>query len=165
MSSSSKFSSAFTYTLEISERELQEKVAMIMPLTKKSLFFSVIIYEPEIQLHSLNNEIGFFAHVDVVVPGGLKGSGRGMIKGKVVYDSADGAFYLNQPNIEGLEIDRIPRKVIPSITKTAQIILSKSLSKYPVYKLKDDDVKHQLAKSTLKSISIENECLLVTLGL
>jgi len=164
MFSFSQFSSAFTYTLEIPEQELQEKIDMMMPLERKSFFVTVVLSEPKVDLIQESNEIGFFSHVEVLIPGGLKGSGRGKIKGSVVYDADQGAFYLNNPSIEGLEIDRVPKKFYKKISAAIQVVLAKSLSKYPVYKLKDDDVKHQLAKSSLKSISVGNKTLLITLG-
>jgi len=164
MFSFSQFSSAFTYTLEIPEQELQEKIDMMMPLERKSFFATVVLSDPKVDLIKKNNEIGFFSHVEVLIPGGLKGSGRGKIKGSLVYDSDQGAFYLNNPSIEDLVIDRVPQKFYKKISAAIQVVLAKSLLKYPVYKLKDDDVKHQLAKSTLKSISVGNKKLLITLG-
>ncbi|MGK0499266.1 MAG: hypothetical protein ACJAYG_000902 [Oceanicoccus sp.] len=52
-----------------------------------------------------------------------------------------------------------------SITYTASFkkAISNALSQQPLYKLQDDNVEHQLAKSMLESVTIENGELLVTL--
>ncbi len=67
------------------------------------------------------------------------------------------------PTIVDLKINGIPDKYQPKIRKLAQITISKILSSRPVYKLKDDNLKHKLAKATLDSVLVENEKLLVTL--
>jgi hypothetical protein len=165
MFSISQASSAFTYTIEITERSLQEKIDAMMPLTRKQFFITVTLSEPKINLIKDSNEVGFFTHVEVLVPGGLKGSGRGKIQGTVSYKPERGEFYLHNPSIVSLEIDRLPKKLMPKISQIAGVILSKSLSQYPVYKLKDSDSGHQLAKATLKSIKVGDDKLLVTLGM
>jgi len=165
MISISQLTAAFSYTLEIPEQELQQQVSAMMPLIKKTMFATVTLSDPIVDLISKSNEIGFFTHVEVIAPGGLKGSGRGKIQGEVIYKPEQAAFFINNPTIVSLEIDRVPKTVIPTISHVAQVVLFKALSKYPVYKLNDEDVKQKLAKSTLKSISVGDKKLLITLGM
>ena len=49
------------------------------------------------------------------------------------------------------------------IKALAQKTIAKVLLTQPVYKFKGDDLKHQLAKSTLESVTAKNKKLLVTL--
>lgn len=136
-----------------------------MPLEKKQYFFTVRLSEPKVVLINESNEIGFFMHVDVLAPGRLKGGGRGQISGSVRYEQKTGEFFLDSPRLVGLEIDLLPKKLTPKISKLAELVLAKASSKLPVYKLRDDDPKHQLARSTLKSVKVQDHKLMITLGM
>ncbi len=155
---------AFSYTKEFTELELQEKVEAMMPLEKKKFFVTVIITEPKLDLIEGSNELGIQAHIQAIVPGKLKGNGTTKITGSISYVPDEGAFYMNNPTIIDLKINGIPDKYQPKIKKLAQITISKVLSSRPFYKLKDDNLKHKLAKATLDSVIVENEKLLVTLS-
>jgi hypothetical protein len=46
----------------------------------------------------------------------------------------------------------------------AQVVLAKALANYPVYELDPSDFKERLAKSTLRSVSVEGDHLLLEVG-
>lgn len=161
----SQFSQALSYTLEITEQELQEKVSAMMPMEKKKFFVTVIVSNPQVDLIEESNEIGVFVNIEAIAPGGVKGAGSAKIIGTLSYDKEKGAFYLNNPKIISMDINKMPEKISPKIQQVSQLALTKALSKYPVYKFKDDNLKHKLAKATLESIEVKNEKLLVTLGI
>ena len=85
--------------------------------------------------------------------------------GTLEYNAKKGAFYFRNPSIVGLEVDHVEKKYMPKIKEIAELAMTKALSSYPVYTFKEDDVKHKLAKSTLKSVIVKDEALLVTLSL
>ena len=165
MFSFSQISSAFSYTIELTERSLQEKVSAMMPLEKKQYFFTVRLSEPRVELHDESNELSFFTHLDVIAPGGLKGGGQGEIQGSIRYEPATGEFFLQSPKLVDLDIRLIPKTLSPRIAALAELVLAKACAKIPIYRLKDDDSKHQLAKSTLKSIHVEDRKLMITLSM
>jgi hypothetical protein len=155
----------YSYTLEISESELQKKVSAMMPLTKKNMFVAVTLFDPKVDLIKESNKIGVFTNIEVVALGHLKGSGRANITGTLKYDAQKGEFYFKDPKIVSLEVDNVAEKYVPKIKKLTQQALTKSMSVYPVYKFNDEDIKHKLAKAALKSVIIEQEKLLITLSL
>jgi hypothetical protein len=155
---------AFSYTKEFTEVELQEKVEGMMPLEKKKFFVTVIITEPKLDLIEGSNEFGIQTHIEAIAPGGIKGNGLTNITGSISYKPDEGAFYMDNPVIVDLKINGIAEKYHPKIKKIAQAIVSKFLSSRPVYKLRDDNLKHKLAKATLDSVLVQNEKLLVTLS-
>ncbi|MFT6123711.1 MAG: hypothetical protein ACJASG_002245 [Oleiphilaceae bacterium] len=156
---------ALSYTLEISESELQEKVSAMMPMQKKNMFVTVTISDPKIDLIKASNKIGVFTNIEVIALGNLKGSGRANITGTLKYDTQKGEFYFKDPTIVSLEVDNVAKKFIPKIKTLTQLAVTKSMAVYPVYKFKDDDIKHKLAKAVLKSVIVEQEKLLVTLSI
>ena len=160
----SQMVSALDYTHEITEQEIQEKLSALMPIVKKKYFVTITILNPKIDLIKKSDEIGILAEIEANVTGGIKGKGEVIIKGTLAYNANKGEFYFKNPKIVSLAIDKVPDNIIPKIQGVAQAALSKVMTVYPVYKFKDDNLTHTLAKSVLKSLKVENERLLLTLG-
>ena len=154
---------ALTYTHLITEQAIQEKVAALMPIKKKKYFITIKISSPQIDLIKETDEIGILAHIEAKALGGIKGKGEVRIKGTVEYVPEQGEFYFKDPTIVSLVIDNVSAAIMPKIQGIAQASLSKAMAVYPIYKFKDNNVKHRLAKAVLKSLTVENEQLLLTL--
>ena len=155
---------AFSYTLELSEAEIQDKVSAMMPIQKKKFFVTIIMSNARVALISASNEIGLVSDIEVSAPGGVKGAGSAEITASLRYEPDKGEFFLDNLNIVDLQIDKVPEKLVPKAKSILQIIATKVLATKPVYQFKDDNLKHKLAKATLKSIVVENQMLLVELG-
>jgi hypothetical protein len=155
---------ALEYTQEITEQEIQEKISAFMPIEKKKYFVTVKITNPKIDLIKETDEIGILANIEAFAPGGIKESGEVTIKGTLDYDPQKGEFYFKNPKIVSLAIDKVPKIFIPKVQSIAQIALSKAMAVYPVYKFKDNNLKHKLAKAVLKSLKVKDEKLILTLG-
>ena len=160
---------AFSYTVELSEKRLQKKVSAMMPMEASKYYLTVTLSEPEIELIEGRNEIGVFTHIEVVVPkikrAEIKGSGRTKITGSLSYESERCEFFFKNPVIEMLEIDKVSERYIPVVKSIVQFIAQKILAKLPVYRLKDENLKHKLAKSMLQSITVKDKKLLLKLSL
>ena len=156
---------AFTYTLEIPEAELQKKIVGMMPLEKKKFFFTITLSDPVVELIERDNKVGVFTHIKVVGPKGIQGMGRTKITGSLSYESEKAEFFFKNMVIENLEIDKIQDKYIPKIQGIVQLVARKMLAKRPVYRLKDNNVKHKLAKAVLESIKVKDKKLWVELSL
>jgi len=156
---------AFSYTLEITEADIQEKVSAIMPIEKTKFFVKVKLSNPQVDLLKTGNRMAIHLNVETSIPNVVKGSGRGKVSGNLSYEASEGAFYFKDAKLESMEIDGLPQKYADKVTKIAEAIISKALGKYPVYKFTDKDVKQKIAKSTLESIEVRDEVLMVTLSL
>lgn len=155
---------AFSYTLEISEKELQQRADSMMPLERSQYFVKVTLSNPKLELLPSNNRIGMSSNISASIPGGFQGKGRATITGSLRYDNQRGAFYLDKPVIEELHIDNLPDQYLPQIKNIVQNALSKSLSSKPLYQLNDKDLRQKLAKSMLKEINIKNKTLFIELS-
>ena len=160
----SQLSMALSYTLAITEKDIQDKVSAMMPIEKKQWVATITISDAKVRLIRQSSEIGVSASVKLQVPGGLEGTGQADIKGALSYSAAEGAFYLHKPFIEQLNIDQIPAKYHSQVQSLSQKAITKALSRYPVYKLKDNDVKQKMAKALLKSVAVKDQKLMVTLS-
>ncbi len=158
-------SNAFSYTLELPEAELQAKADAMMPLEKKKLFVTTILTNPVIDLLASTNEIGLTTDVSVKAPGNISGSGKVSFRGSLRYENDSGSFFFEDLNIDSLIVEKVPSESIPKIKKMLESVARKFLATNPVYKFKDDNLKHKLAKSSLKSIRVDSEILFVELGL
>ena len=159
------FAAAFTYTLELTETEIQTKAEAMMPLEKKKFFVTTILTNPIVDLIASTNEIGLSSDIQIKAPGNISGKGSVSFSGSLRYENDTGSFYFDNLNITELEIEKIPESSLPKIKKMLAFVASKFLTRKPVYKFKDNDLKHKLAKATLKSVTVENETLLIELGL
>lgn len=154
---------AFSYTLRLSEADLQERIDLVLPVERKQLFVTVRVSDPDVDLSSRSNLVGIALSVEASVPGGLKGSGRGKLFGSVRYERNEGAFYLDEPKLRELEIKRVPAQLNKEIAKIAEVALVKALQRYPLYRLNESDNKQKMAKAMLESVNVEDQQLLIKL--
>jgi hypothetical protein len=159
----SQTSLAFTYTVEISEQELQEKLVAMMPLKKKAFIVDVVISKPVINLLKTTNKIAITADLDFSAGSKLKGHGTTQIEGSLIYNSAKGTFHISKANIVSLNVDNLLKKYQSPVKKLAQKAIRNLLTVYPVYTLKDDSLRDSMAKAVLSSVDVENETLILTL--
>ncbi|MFT4607232.1 MAG: hypothetical protein ACI9V8_001287 [Urechidicola sp.] len=156
---------AFSYTLKLSEADIQERVDGMMPLEKKKFFVTTILTNPLIDLVETTNELGLSTDVGVKVPGNIVGNGEVSFSGTLRYDNDSGSLYFDNLKVVSLDVKKVPPDSLPKIKKLLEFIAKKFLAKNPVFTFRDDNLKHRLAESTLKSISVENEMLIIELGL
>jgi len=157
--------SAFSYTLELPEAELQTKAEAMMPLEKKKFFITTILSNPKLDLISTTNEIGLTTNLQVKAPGNISENGIVSFTGTLRYENDTGSFYFDNLNVNSLDVENIPPENLPKIKKLLEFVAKKFLAKKHVYKFKDNNLKHKLAKSVLKSVRVENEILFLELGL
>ncbi len=156
---------ALSYTLTMTEQELQEKVASMMPFKQTQFFITVTLSNPKVELIKESNEIGVFTQVKVSAPGGIYGMGRGKVTGTLSYDAAKGAFFFKNPKIVNLELDQVPKEYVKNIQLIAQITATQAMSIYPVYILSDKNSSQKFAKSRLESVEVKGDKLHVVLRL
>lgn len=164
----SNLSMALSYTLEITEKELQEKVSALMPMSSKELFITVTISDPKIELFKETDKIGILLHVEVRALSGIYGTGRGQVVGTISYNPEETAFYFQDVTVERFELDHIPGEAAPSLKMIAQIVgiaANQAMLLHPVYILTDDDMKQKMLRSRLESVKVEDGKLLVTMSL
>lgn len=161
----SQVAMALTYTLAISEAEIQEKVASMMPIERKRFFVTAIFSHPKIELAEKANEVGIHSQIDIKALGGIESTGKTKITGTLSYDKNKAEFYFKNPVVVNLAFDKMPASYLPILKNIVQLVITKLLSSTPIYKLKGGDLKHDLTKTMIKSVTVENKQLLVELEL
>ncbi|MDH5732070.1 MAG: DUF1439 domain-containing protein, partial [Gammaproteobacteria bacterium] len=75
-----------------------------------------------------------------------------------------GEFFFKDPHIIDLDVDQIPPKYLPQVKIAAQKVASILFAIHPIYTLKNDTLKHRLARSMLRSVVVKNEKLLLSMS-
>lgn len=158
-------SPVFSYTLEMTEAQIQEKVSAMMPLKRKQFFVTVTLSNPKVVLIKDSNRMGIYLNVEALIPGISKGEGRGWVTGSISYNTSKGAFYLNEARIETLEIDNLAPVYSDKVKQLAQTVVTKAMAQYPVYQFDEQDMQQKFAKAMLESVEVKDERLRVTLSL
>ena len=158
-----------TYLLTFTEPELRDRLEDQLPFTETYLFiFQVTLKNPRIDLVSGSDRIA--GGLDVVLNLKLGDSetplGGGVdVSGGLKYLPSEGAFYLDDPVIEQVNIQGLT----PSLTNRANQALSSALSQFyrerPIYRLSESDIRQSAAKVVLREVIVKDEVLHVTLGL
>lgn len=161
----SQLSIAFEYTLSFSEADIQSRVDAILPIKKETFIVVVTIDQARVKLLEGANQVGLDTKLFVNGLAGINAQGSISVQGEVTYRSNEGAFYLSNPIITTFTINQVPQDILPQLKELSQTGLSQALMNKPIYILKDDDMRHQLLKSSLKSIEIKDKVLNATLGI
>jgi len=107
--------------------------------------------------------------LDVRVAVGVAGlektySGSASLITRVGYNPADYRFYLEEPELQSLEVAKMPETYREALRGGLNLIASEFVNSVPIYKLSKKDTPTNLAKLLLKDVSIHNDKVVVTLG-
>jgi len=157
------------FVISITEHQIRNKVAQKLPITKTYLLlFDITLLNPRIDLENGSNRIN--GGMDVKIGVKFNGKNRevsGMIdiSGGLKYVSGEGDFYLTDTQIETLFVQGVPEKYEQKVVETLKVFVSDYFNKNPVYSLKASDLKQAAAKMILKSIVVEDEKVVVSMGI
>jgi hypothetical protein len=84
---------------------------------------------------------------------------------KVAYNDKKKQFVLKEAEFERLDIDKISDKYLEITKELARQVSKDYINSIPVYTLSEKDTKQVLASWLLKSLTIEEEVVKITLGL
>ncbi|MGD8567307.1 MAG: DUF1439 domain-containing protein [Gammaproteobacteria bacterium] len=156
---------AYSYTIELTQQQLQQQINAIMPVEKEAYFVKVILSGPRIDLAQGGNQLGVFTNIELVAPGGIRGTGRARIAGTISYRKDSGSFYLNNPKLTQMEIDQIPPQYHAKVRELGQFALDNAMSQRPLFTLDDNDMKQKMARSALESVTVNDGKLVIVLNI
>lgn len=154
--------------ITISEDQLTESISKHFPIQKKYAAIAEIeLKNPRIVLADGSNRITGQIDVGFRLP--LEKSsnmlnGTISISGGLKYVSETHEFYLINPVLEHLDIQRIPEKQTDKAAKAITMVFTDFWAKRPIYTLHSSNGKELVAKYVLRNVSVENKELKVTLG-
>lgn len=150
-------------TMEFTQAELQARVAPQFPMQRSLLGAAINFADPLVYLSETENRIGVEVTVSVAMSDMLKGTGRGMIDGTLVYKPETGQFVLTEPRLRNLKIDNIPAAQQARVREIIDWVARNALAGIVVYQLGDKDFREKMARQMLKSMQVKNGKLVVEL--
>ena len=157
------------YVFRFSEDVLREHLDARLPYEGRHLFvFDVTLDNPRIDLIEGSERI--YGGVDVFLNVDFAGaklalSGAADISGGMRYDPLERAFYLNDPVIEDLRLSGVPATYANRANSAISMALGEFYQSRPIYVLDADTAAKSAARLLLKDIAVQDEHLVVTLGL
>lgn len=157
------------YVYRFTEAQIQQALAERLPFTKSYLLiFQVTLDHPRVTLVNGSDRVRAGLDVTLNVQVGdqpVPLSGSVDASGGVRYDPKAGQLLLTQPRIEHLELQGVPERY----AARTSVVLSKAVETYyaehAIYTLNASHAKELGARLLLKSVTIEDRQLVVTLGL
>lgn len=153
---------ASALTIEVTQEELQNKVAAMTPLELRRLGVTAILRNPNLELLGERKQISVLADIDLIVPGGIKYSGSAKINGKLQYKPSTNSFFMNEIDLEEINIEKLPEKYYFLAHSVLQTMATRVFASYPVYTIKGESIRNSLIKSFLKSVAIEHKKLVLS---
>ncbi len=156
---------AAAYTLELSDKELQQAVQGHFPIVQETLFSRVTLSRPEVRLNAKSNRIGLAVSVALSVQKTLVGQGRGLIDGTLEYRAKTGEFYLRDPRLRQVRLSRVKPEYNTLVRDFLGGLTRQAFPFIVVYRLQDDDLRQRMLKASLKSVRVRGGKVLVEMGL
>ena len=173
-----------SFRVTISKAQLQERIDARMPFTGTRGPLQYTVMRAAIDLRA-NGRVGIDADFSARILGTDVGAA---LVGSGVLDYREGEFFLREVGVEDVAILPGPQResgsrlrqilganargvlsvaqkqIEDEIRRHGGAILGAVLERYPVYKLKPENVKHELARLVLEKIEVQDQSLVVTLN-
>ena len=157
------------YEIIVPQAKIDSALSEKFPATEDFLFiFNLTYSNPQVTLLQNDNrvQVGLDASLDIKIDGELESLGGGAtVTAGLRYDQETQEFFLDNAEIERLEIQGVPDEWLEKVTKFASTAARNFVESGPVYSLEARDAKTTTAKLLLKDFEVREQAIHVTLGL
>lgn len=158
-----------SFVYRVPETKLQASLDEKLPLEKTYLkVFAVSLNNPRVDLDKETDRVK--GGLDISVTIGALGFSRqfdGTVdaSGSVAYVPEEGAFYVKDPAVENLTLPGVPDRYQTQVDAAAARAIEDFYATHPVYRLEGRTSKEKAARMLLKTVDVDGDTLVVTLGL
>lgn len=152
------------FVTELSETQIQTVLQPHFPINEYASFARVTLREPKVHLSQNARKLTLVIAVDANVAGDALRRGHMNIAVGLSYRPASGGLYLANPRLQQLDMPGVPSALVTELEAMVEKMAINFLPLVRVYKLKKEDLNHSLAKSQLKSYTIEQGRLTLEFG-
>ena len=150
-------------TVVIPASKLTQSLQQQFPVTENTNFGKVTLKNPKALLQKGSDRITAGATVlfsNALIP---EQQGSVYVSGKPWFDAKTGSVYLNEPNIEKLDINgyKLGNFLNGSVANQLKPFINEVFRKIPVYRVNNNSIQG----SFVKNVKVEDGNLLLTLGL
>lgn len=120
---------------------------------------------PVITLHKDDQRLFVAADVGFDLNAQEAGKGKALIAGVPRYDSKKGAFFLDRPQVESLDVAGLGRAELGMARQLLNGMLAEDiLADQPIWTLDESDPQQAMARLTLRKIQVREGILILTMG-
>lgn len=152
------------YVTGLSDTQIQNVLENYFPLNEYAAFARVSLYKPKVQLQDGSKGVILIIPVVANVAGGEVRRGHVTVLVNLTYKPLTGGIFFTQPKIQQFEISGVDETMLADLRVIVKSMGENSLPVVRIYAVKERDLNHSLAKSTLKSSVIENGRLRLEFG-
>lgn len=156
---------ASAYHVELTQDQLQERVAKRFPHQQETALGIVTLSDPRVVLTPDSPRIGLEVTIKVETVGAVAGSGRGLLDGEIEYRPEAGEFYLRDPRLPALSFDGVPPEYGKVVQAIADAALRQALPVVMIHRLDLQDTRQNFAKSMLRSVTVNGGKLILEMDL
>jgi hypothetical protein len=140
--------------VDIDQAQIQQRLAERFPQRNCALMMACIdVSDPVVTLTEGSERIGFAACV-VVTLGHRQSPGRVAFSGVLRYVQYQGDFYLDDVQLDELQLANFPPELAAVLKQRAPAILRRAFDGHPVYSLKGQGARAALAKFAVSDIRV-----------
>jgi hypothetical protein len=146
----------------VSRDKVQALLDKKFPIEKDAVLARVKLDSPRVYFQS--NQLGMRLRYEAAVLG-KQATGEVAFHGAPVYKADEGAFYLSTLTVADFTVDGDGLPHAEKLRDRISSVLDAVIPHVPLYRLRQQDFKHALAKLLLKQVRVEGESLVLTMGL
>jgi hypothetical protein len=146
----------------VPREKIQGLLEQKFPIDKDVLLAKLTLRSPKVYFQG--NDLGMRLQYAASLLGKVV-AGQVAFHGAPVYRPEEGAFYLSSLTIAEFSVDEHNLSNKEKLREKVSVMLDAVMPHVPLYRLKQEDFKHLLAKLLLKKIRVEGENLILTMGL
>jgi hypothetical protein len=125
---------------------------------------TVTVPAAQVVLAEGTDRIGLRATATLALPAGRPLSGTVQLDGRIRYVPERGELWLDEARVVDLAIGGLPGALRPTVEEDVGGLARGYLDRTPVYRLKQGNLKHSLARLVLRAAVVRNGKLVLTLG-
>ena len=152
------------FKTSLSDAHVQSVLQNYFPLKEYAAIARVTLQQPKVQLRANNKDIVLVIPVDANIIGDAVHSGHITVLVNLNYNASSGGLYLHNPRMDQLKIPNVDKKMLRELRQFIAAIIRSSLPLVRIYKLKEKDMNHSLATTTLKHVQLEDNQIRLEFG-
>jgi len=153
-----------TFETSLTDTQVQSVLQTYFPLKEYAAIARVTLQEPKVQLVKNNKHIILMIPVDANIIGQKMHRGHITVSVGLDYKAASGGLYLSKPQLEKFEMPGVGKAMVKELREFIKTILKNALPLVRIYKLKESDMNHSLAKTTLKTFLLDDHRIKLEFG-
>lgn len=152
------------FTFSVSDRQIETALLLYFPLSHYTAAARLHLTEPQVRLKNNAHSLQLTIPVIARLPGQGRHRGQLRIHIGLHYKASSGELFLARPKIQTFVMNDISAEHYNAFRASLTDVLAKTLPLVRIHQVKESDLNHTLAKSEMKSMTIEEGTVKIVIG-